>query len=368
MKLNKLGEFGLIKLVRNTFTPFDKKGIIAGIGDDCAAIKPREGSLLIATTDALVEGIHFNLDYTKPYQLGIKSIYINLSDIAAMGGIPLYALLSIAVPPNFSVKFMGEFFKGIKDGAKRYKVSIIGGNVSSSPPPLLPPQVGEEKGGGFFINITILGEVEKKYMILRKGAKAGDKIFVTGYLGDSAAGMKMLQDARCKMPGHPRKWVVKLEACNLQLINRHLMPSPRLKEGRFLAVKKLATSMIDISDGLASDIRRLCEESNVGADIFVKNIPISRELKSEIRNPKSEINLALYGGEDYELLFTVKPEKVGKLKSLWEDMKIPITMIGEITKREINPVRPSVSYGVNLINADGKATPLTKEGYNHFKG
>ncbi len=343
MKLSQLGEFGLIKNVRDIFKSLNEN-IVVGIGDDCAAIKPKKGFLLIATTDALVENIHFNRDYIKPYQLGIKSITINLSDIAAMGGIPLYALLSIAVPKNISVMFINEFLKGVKDGAKRFKVSIIGGNVSSSK-------------NEFSINITVLGEVEKKYMLLRKGAKAGDKIFVTGYLGDSAAGMKMLQDARCKVPGHPRKQVVQLEACNLQLINRHLMPIPRLEEGRFLAVKRLATSMIDISDGLASDIRRICEESKVGANIFTKNIPISRELKSEIRNPKSEINLALYGGEDYELLFTIKPENLRKLKSLWKNMKTPITMIGEITK-----------MGINLVNADGKAIPLTKEGYNHFKG
>ncbi|OGW07461.1 MAG: thiamine-phosphate kinase [Nitrospinae bacterium RIFCSPLOWO2_12_39_16] len=327
MKLSQLGEFGLIKNARDIFKSLNEN-IVVEIGDDCAAIKLRKGFLLIATTDALVEGIHFNLDYTKPYQLGIKSININLSDIAAMGGIPLYVLLSIAVPQNFSVKFINEFLMGVKEGAQRYKVSVIGGNVSSSK-------------NEFSINITILGEVEKKYMLLRKGAKAGDKIFVTGYLGNSAAGMKILKSGQ---------WQKKL-------IERHLMPSPRLTEGRFLAVRGLATSMIDISDGLASDIRRICEESNVGANIFIKNIPISRELKSEIRNPKSEINLALYGGEDYELLFTVKPENVRKLKSLWKNMKTPITMIGEITKR-----------GINLVNTDGKAIPLTKEGYNHFKG
>ena len=287
MKLSQLGEFGLIKNARDIFKSLNEN-IVVEIGDDCAAIKLRKGFLLIATTDALVEGIHFNLDYTKPYQLGIKSININLSDIAAMGGIPLYVLLSIAVPQNFSVKFINEFLMGVKEGAQRYKVSVIGGNVSSSK-------------NEFSINITILGEVEKKYMLLRKGAKAGDKIFVTGYLGNSAAGMKILKSGQ---------WQKKL-------IERHLMPSPRLTEGRFLAVRGLATSMIDISDGLASDIRRICEESNVGANIFIKNIPISRELKSEIRNPKSEINLALYGGEDYELLFTVKPENVRKLKSLW---------------------------------------------------
>ncbi len=333
MKLSQLGEFGLIKNARDIFTPLNK-GVIVGIGDDCAAIKPRKGFLLIATTDALVENIHFKLDYIQPYQLGIKSININLSDIAAMGGIPLYALLSIAVPKNISVMFINEFLKGVKDGAKRFKVSIIGGNVSSSK-------------NEFSINMAILGEAEEKYMILRKGAKAGDKIFVTGYLGDSAAGLEILKRSQKSEVRSQKK---------RKLIKRHLMPIPRLEEGRFLAVKKLATSMIDISDGLASDIRRICEESDVGANIFTKNIPISRELKSEIRNPKSEINLALYGGEDYELLFTVKPENLRKLKSLWKNIKTPITMIGEITK-----------MGINLVNADGKAIPLTKEGYNHFK-
>ena len=340
MKLSQLGEFGLINNVRDIFKSLNEN-IVVGIGDDCAAIKPREGFLLIATADVLIENIHFKLDYIQPYQLGIKSININLSDIAAMGGIPLYALLSIAAPPNFSVKFMGEFFKGVKECAERNKVSIIGGNVSSSK-------------NEFSINITVLGEVEEKYMPLRKGAKAGDKIFVTGYLGDSAAGLKILKKGKGAR-GKGRE----------KLINKHLMPTPRLEEGRFLAVKKLATSMTDISDGLASDIRRICEESDVGANIFTKNIPISKELKdftsSQLKTHNSKLitslNFALYGGEDYELLFTAKPENVKKLKELWKNVNIPITMIGEITKK-----------GINLVNIDGKAIPLTKEGYNHFKG
>ena len=347
MKLSQLGEFGLINNVRDIFKSLNEN-IVVGIGDDCAAIKPREGFLLIATADVLIENIHFKLDYIQPYQLGIKSININLSDIAAMGGIPLYALLSIAVPQNISVNFMDDFFKGVKDGAKRFKVSIIGGNVSSSK-------------NEFSINITVLGEAEEKYMPLRKGAKAGDKIFVTGYLGDSAAGLKILKKGEGAR-GKGRE----------KLINKHLMPTPRLEEGRFLAVKKLATSMIDISDGLASDIRRICEESKVGANIFIKNIPISKELKnftsSQLKTRGTHpadgssklitsLDFALYGGEDYELLFTIKHENARKLKSLWKNMKTPITMIGEITKR-----------GINLVNNDGKAIPLTKEGYNHFKG
>ncbi len=352
MKLSQLGEFGLIENAKDTFKSLNKN-IVVGIGDDCAAIKPRKGFLLIATTDALIEGIHFKFYYTKPYQLGIKSIYVNLSDIAAMGGIPRYALLSIAVPPSFSVKFMDEFLKGVKEGAQKYKVSVIGGNISSSPPTLLPPQVGEEKGGVFFINITLLGEIEKKYMVLRRGAKIGDKIFVTGWLGDSAAGMKMLKSGQWSVVSGQRR----------KLVNRHLVPIPRLAEGRFLAVKGLATSMIDISDGLASDIRRLCEESGVGANISIKNIPISKELKdftsSQLKTHNSKlitsIDFALYGGEDYEILFTVRPENVAKLMGLWKGMKIPITMIGEITKK-----------GINIINKNGKTAPLQREGYNHF--
>src|SRR3989338_10646732 len=202
MKLSQLGEFGLIKNARDIFKSLNEN-IVVGIGDDCAAIKLRKCFLLIATTDALVEGIHFNLDYTKPYQLGIKSININLSDIAAMGGIPLYALLSIAIPPNISVNFMDDFFKGVKDGAKRFNVSIIGGNVSSSK-------------NEFSINITVLGEVEEKYMPLRKGAKAGDKIFVTGYLGDSAAGLKILKKGEGAR-GKGRE----------KLINKHLRSEER---------------------------------------------------------------------------------------------------------------------------------------------
>ena len=347
MKLSQIGEFGLIKQIRDTFThPPNKggreEGVVVGIGDDCAAFKPREGFLIITTTDALVEHIHFKLDYIKPYQLGIKSININLSDIAAMGGIPLYALLSIAVPPSFSVEFMNEFLKGVKDAADRYKVSVIGGNISSSK-------------NDFSIHITIIGEIEKGHMVLRKGAKAGDRIFVTGWLGDSAAGLEILK--RSQMSN------VKCQI-DKKLIERHLIPTPRLKEGRFLSINNLATSMIDISDGLASDLKRICEESGVGANIFTENIPVSEELKtltsSQLRTQGSEIRTplecALYGGEDYELLFTVKSEIVENLKSLWNNNMTPITMIGEVTKGEIN-----------LINKSGSTIPLLREGYNHFK-
>jgi thiamine-monophosphate kinase len=333
MKLKQLGEFGLIRNARVAFKSRNKN-VIVGIGDDCAAVKPRKGFLLIVTTDALVENIHFKLKHIQPYQLGIKSININLSDIASMGGIPLYALLSIAVPPSFSIKFMDEFLKGVRDGADKYKVSIIGGNISSSK-------------NEFSINMTLMGEVEEKYMVLRNGAKVGDKIFVTGYLGDSAAGLEILKSGQ---------WSVVSGQRQNKLIERHLMPLPRLDEGRFLAINNLATSMIDMSDGLASDIRRLCEESRAGAAIFTDNIPLSEELKSAIQNPKSKIDLALYGGEDYELLFTVRPENIKKLKELWKNMEIPIAMIGEITKK-----------GINLVNTDGETIPLTKEGYNHFK-
>ncbi|MBI4379240.1 MAG: thiamine-phosphate kinase [Nitrospinae bacterium] len=344
MKLSQIGEFGLIKQIRDTFTPpippFNKGGreggVVVGIGDDCAAIKPREGFLIITTTDSLTENIHFKLDYIQPFQLGLKSIYINLSDIAAMGGIPLYALLSLSIPPSFSVEFMNEFLKGVKDAADRYKVSVIGGNISSSK-------------NDFSIHITIIGEIEKEHMVLRKGAKAGDRIFVTGWLGDSAAGLEILKRSQ--------KTEVRSQI-DKKLKERHLIPTPRLKEGRFLAINNLATSMIDISDGLASDLKRICEESGVGANIFTENIPVSEELRDFTSHRKSfePIDLALYEGEDYELLFTVKSEIVENLKSLWNNKMTSITMIGEVTKGEIN-----------LIHKSGGTIPLQREGYNHFK-
>jgi thiamine-monophosphate kinase len=354
MKLSQIGEFGLIKQIRDTFThPLNKGGreggVVVGIGDDCAAFKPREGFLIITTTDALTEDIHFKLDYIQPFQLGLKSIYINLSDIAAMGGIPLYALLSLSIPPSFSVEFMNEFLKGVKDAADRYKVSVIGGNISSSK-------------NDFSIHITIIGEIEKEHMVLRKGAKAGDRIFVTGWLGDSAAGLEILK--RSQKSGAPIQWMGRKCQIDKKLIERHLIPTPRLKEGRFLAINNLATSMIDISDGLASDLKRICEESGVGANIFTENIPVSEELKnltsSQLRTQGSDIRtsleFALYGGEDYELLFTVKSEIVENLKSLWNNNMTSITMIGEVTKGEIN-----------LISKSGSTIPLQREGYNHFK-
>lgn len=330
MDLSKIGEFGLINKLRHK-TKKRSKTIKIGIGDDCAVISNSNCDLL-TTTDMLLEGVHFDLKYFSPELLGKKAVAVNLSDIAAMGGSPLYILISLGIPTSTRVEFVEKLYDGFESMAKKYNCNIIGGDVSNSI-------------SGLIISITVIGEAMKNVLIRRAGARVKDKIFVTGNLGDSAAGLEILK----------RYTPVKKN----KLIEKHLCPKPRLEEGQILAEKIGVSAMIDLSDGLASDLKRICEESKCGARIYLNKIPLShglRRLKKSIN--KNILDYALLGGEDYELLFTVKEKKVPQLQKQWKKIKIPITNIGEILDKK---------NGISIVFPDGREELLSKTGYDHFK-
>jgi thiamine-monophosphate kinase len=329
--LRKIGEFGLINRIRR-WTSTSDPALLKGIGDDVAVIGIGEKAWLV-TTDLLIEDIHFELTWTDPFHLGRKALFVNLSDIAAMGGIPKYFLISLGVPKNLSLSFFSSFYRGLKDGAKRFGVDLIGGDTSVS-----------QK---IIINICLLGEGKKGNLLFRSGARVGDDLFVSGTLGDAALGLKILQKngPRGRLKG---------------LIKKHLSPSPRIQLGQALAWNHWATAMIDVSDGLLIDTNHLLEESGVGARIWEDRIPLSKLYQEWIHCfSKSPYGLALSGGEDYELLFTATPEMRRKILHVALSLKIPITQIGLIVPKK---------EGLHLIRKDGKEYAPSRLGFEHFKG
>lgn len=329
MQIRELGELGLIKKLAGRFATHNPR-VIKGIGDDTSVTIQDESKYLLCTTDTLVEDIHFSLKYTPPYNLGKKAVSISLSDIAAMGGTPTFLLTSITLPAKTTTDFVNLLYKGIKKRAQEFDVSLIGGNTSSSSDKII-------------ITTTMLGEAPKNEAVFRKGASVGDMIYVTGCLGDSSLGLKILKERQ----------KVKSKA-----ILKHIDPLPRVREGRELAKRKLASSMIDISDGLISDLRHLTEQGSVGAKVWLNKIPLSAALKRWTADHPRDIALALNGGEDYELLFTASKDNASQVKALSKELFVPITHIGEIM-----PER----YGVSVLDDKGKVFPLAMEGFEHFR-
>ena len=337
MKVSDIGEFGLIERISKKAKYHSN--VLVGIGDDAAVLRPDAGKLIVATTDTMVEGVHFDLSRAPYFCVGWKALSSNISDILAMGGSAGQALVTVGLPKNSSVKDVDELYRGIRALADRYGIDIIGGDTVSSPL-------------GLIVSITLLGEVEKKHLLLRSGAKVGDVIMVTGTLGDSAAG---LENLKFKIPALPagRK--------NLKLWKKHLMPVPRVKESVAIASSRLATSMIDDSDGLARCVLEICRMSRVGAAIDIGSIPISKEIRKYCEdNDLDPIDLALNGGEDYELIFTASEENALKIKSIVEKRtKTPVSIIGKISNSK---------FGIKLTGQTGLVKSLLATGYDHFRG
>lgn len=320
MRIKEIGELGFIEWVKMKFKAPGKE-VIAGIGDDTAVIKDKDGYLLV-TKDLLIEDVHFKISF-DPFLLGRKSIAVNLSDIASMGGEPLYSFLGIGFPKELSWQWIEGFMLGMRKICDEYGVFLIGGDTCSSPK--------------LFVSITLIGKSDK--VVLRSSAKEGDYIYVTGKLGDSGAGLHILLNNLKSEDSHYK-----------YLIERHLNPTPRVEEGRFL--KNIASSMIDLSDGLSADLHNLCRESKVGALIYADRIPVSEELKkfcSEIE--EDPLKFALQGGEDYELLFTSPKELERK-----EAESISATLIGRIRKKE---------EGIKIFK-NGKEEDFPRSGWEHF--
>ena len=309
-------EFEFIRSIRQKYG-------LQKVGDDCAVLQKDSKTDLVVTADLLVEDIDFRLNWTTPEFLGHKALAVSLSDIAAMGGMPKWALLSIGIPSHiWTGKFVDKFYAGWFRLARTYAVELVGGDVSRTPDKVV-------------IDSIVGGEVRRGRAVLRSGARPGDSIFVTGPLGGAAGGLVLLEAGK----KNSRK--------QKELIARQLRPTPRVEVGEYLSGRKLATSMIDISDGLSSDLHHLCDASSVGARIEFDKIPIDARLSSTGRDIS---DLALGGGEDFELLFT------SKRKSISSSALPPISRIGEITP----------NAGQVELFGEGWQRPLPRTGYRHF--
>jgi len=318
-------EFGFIETIKKNYS-------LHKIGDDCAVLPKDSKTDLVITTDLLVEDIDFRLSWTKPEFLGHKSLAVSLSDVAAMGAKPVWSMVSIGVPEKiWKTDFVEKFYDGYMRLAKKFDVELVGGDVSKTPDKIV-------------IDSIAAGEVKKGKAILRSGAKVGDLIFVTNEIGGAAAGLKLLQN------GILYNDTVKIWEKNLLL--KQLCPFPQ--SGIFREFSQFANAMIDISDGLSSDLAQICRLSKVGAKIFAEKIPIDKNIRGLTKSFEDKLDFALNGGEDFELLFTVPAKKKFQLKKLHE--KRGISCIGEITANaEI----------IELI-VDGKAQILEPKGFRHF--
>src|SRR5215470_10850413 len=298
MKLSRLGEFGLIERVRRA-TP-KSRGVLLGIGDDAAWIVNETRSCLI-TSDILIEGIHFNLKWTSLFDLGYKTLAVNLSDIAAMGGEPAYLILSIGIPPKFDSADIDEFYRGIRSLAAKSGVALVGGDTSVA--------------AGLFISACLVGHAPFR-PVTRGGARQDDDIYVTGTLGDSALALHLLQKKAKQTARKPLQY----------LLSRHHRPTPRLTAGALLARERLATAMIDISDGLLQDLGHICEASRIGALLWEDRLPLSPAYRALTGSDST--THALAGGEDYELLFCVRTRDRSRIEKISQQAGITITRIG----------------------------------------
>ena len=318
MKMSELGEFGLQERLAQIIPT--GPGVVVGIGDDAAVF--RADGLGLATTDSLVEGSHFSRAWASAEELGWKALAVNLSDIAAMGGVPRYALISLALPPDTEVEWVLELYEGLVEAAQLYQVAIVGGDLHRA------PEVS--------INVTVLGTAQGAYL-LRSAARPGDLVGVTGHLGSSAGGLRMLRQG------------LSLDAeASAYLRQAHLRPRPRIGEGQAL-LRLGVKAAIDISDGLVADLGHLCRLSRVRARITTSYLPLHPLLKRAF--PGQAIALALTGGEDYELLFTAPHEAMLRARK-----NLPVTVIGELREGE----------GVEVVDERGQPFPLEREGWEHF--
>jgi len=315
-------EFDLINYIKKSFD-------LKAIGDDCAVLPASGETDLLITADLLIEDIDFTLSSTSAADLGHKALAVSLSDIAAMGGRPTWALLTIGFPqPLWETNFVEQFYHGWNALAAEFAVELVGGDISRSPDRLV-------------IDSIVAGYVPKGSAVLRSGAKAGDAIFVSGSLGAAAGGLKLLQNSVTATGAAVES--------QKYLIDRQLRPVPRVQLGQRLREENLATSMIDLSDGLSSDLHHICEASSVGARVDASLLPIDKDAIAEFGADEA-LKLALNGGEDFELLFTVSSEKISAVNSA------DPTRIGTITQ---------AADGIKLIDRDS-TVDLQPSGYRHF--
>jgi thiamine-monophosphate kinase len=330
------GERALIARIRERLTM--PAWVVVGPGDDAAALEPVRGALEVLTTDAQVDGVHFDRRFVPPDAIGHRALAVNLSDLAAMGARPRAALLSLALPASLELSAFDQMLDGLLSLAARYSVALVGGNITRTPGPLV-------------VDVTALGSVHRRKILTRAGARAGDDVFVTGTLGEAAAGLRLLQAAHAAAEVDPTAMGVQNQA------RRYLRPDPRVRAGMLLGRNRAASSCMDLSDGLADGVRQIAEASGVGMAIDASAIPIAAELRSgQASNDADPLDLALRGGDDFELLFTSRPGHAGRLRTVRRQLgDLPITRIGVVTR------------GRDLLVSDERGTRELPPGYEHFR-
>jgi thiamine-monophosphate kinase len=334
MTLREIGEFGFIRRISRGCLIRPER-VIKAIGDDAAAFTTDPGQIALITTDLLVERIHFLRKEVSGFDLGYKSLAVNLSDIAAMGGTPLESFVSIAIPEDCSLGYLEAIYDGMRDLAGKFLVNILGGDTTTSKTDLI-------------INVVVYGMVAEEQMLCRDAAKPGDIVFSTGYLGDSKAGLHLILHGIAADSADLRK-----------LLRAHLLPEPHVAEGRFLAEHPAVKAAIDTSDGLSSDLGHITEESSVGATLFANALPISDSLKAFCeRFDFDPFEYALSGGEDYTLLCTVRPDDASEIaRSFQCRFDRPLFRIGVISE----------GSGMEIVFPDESCKSILPTGWDHFR-
>ena len=331
-----ISEDELVRAIRKVLSG-DVPGVTVGIGDDAAVVDTGRHDTIL-TTDMLVEGVHFDRASASAHDLGHKALTVNISDVAAMGGSPRFGLVSIGFPPDVETSWVMELYGGIREAAGEYGMAVIGGDTN--------------RAGKVVLSVTVVGTVARNRAVTRSGARPGDRLVVTGSLGAAAGGLRLAQaDPREVREALASDW-------GRRLVQAHLRPVARVGEAETLASAG-ATAMIDISDGLALDLSRLCAESGVGATVHLPDVPVAdglEDLAKTFQGNLDPLDLALHGGEDYELLATLPPEAVpGATERLAERFGTGLSVIGTVTEDELR-----------AVGEDGTERPLEPKGWDHF--
>ena len=337
-------EFDFIKRIRDQAAKASAPDLVLGIGDDAAILREREDRETLVTVDLLVEAVDFRLEYAPPRRLGHRALAVSLSDIAAMGGAPAFSLLTLGIPKQFQITntgsqiFFEEFFTGYFALAEKHSVNLIGGDISSTPDHMT-------------IDSIVIGHCEAGKAVRRGGAKIGDAIYLTGAVGASAAGLRLLLDGARVNENE--------DSLAQSALRAHLRPEPRIAFGRLIGGRGLAHSMIDISDGLAQDLARICEESGVTAIVDFDSLPVADEVGLISTEPEAAFEFAIYGGEDFELLLAANRDVEGELLDIAAGCDLKLSRIGEIIPEDRG--RPDL-----LLRHGGEVKPLSIRGFDHF--
>ena len=337
-RVSDIGEFGLIRRISSLLNNegIRSEGVTVGIGDDTASFLPRSGYEVLVTCDCMVEGRHYLPGKIRPYDLGRRAMTLNISDIGAMGGRPLYALVSLGLKPEMLVRDVEEMYRGFLVELKPFGASVIGGNLTTS-------------GNGMFIDVTLVGEVEQGKAVRRSGARPGDAILVTGYPGQAAAGLLLLLRTPddSKILDHP-------------LVKIYNTPSHRAPLGEAIAKAGCVTAMIDTSDGFLGDLGHICEESGAGAELYEEKLPVSESLReASLVLHRDPYDFVLSDSDDYELVITCRPQDVALLQSVANRCcPVPLTEVGRTKHGALE---------ITLLLPGGERRPVKISGWDHFR-